>query len=266
MAAAIAFYGLISLVPLGVLAISVFGRLLGSSAAVERQVIFLLGSVLPPTDSGIEQAIRQFTQPGGRWFIEIVSILGLLWAGSRLFHTLEDVLTRVWSGHGRGRSLFSRNLVALAATFAAGVIFLAIMLTTAAAAALASRPAAIGYFPALAWWRVILRHLAPIAGAWLMFSLTYRFLPQETGTWRHAAIAAAGAAVLWEISRIAFAALVTRSAGHGRLYGSLAGTVVLTLWIYLTASIMLLGAELAVVLQQRTQLRGEAAKCSGSAC
>ncbi len=248
MAAAIAFYGLLSLVPLGALAISVFGRMLGSSAVAEQQVASFLKSSLPAGDADVSQAIRQFTHPSGRWFVEIIGVLGLLWAGSRLFHTLEDVLTRVWSGHGRGRHFLLRNLIAFAATIIAGLIFLAITLTTTAAAALASRTALLKELPTFLnpgpWLRAF---GAPVA-AWLMFLLTYKFLPQARARWAEAAVGAAAAAILWEITRLAFAALLKHSAAYGQLYGSLAGAVVVSVWIYFSASIMLVGAELAVVL------------------
>jgi membrane protein len=89
-----------------------------------------------------------------------------------------------------------------------------------------------------------------------MFMLMYVFLTQEKVRWREAAIGAGAAAATWEISRIVFAALVSQSAAYGRLYGSLAGTVVAILWIYLTATIMLVGAEIAVVLQKGGEAKG----------
>jgi len=248
MAAAIAFYGLLSLVPLGALAISVFGRMLGSSEAAEQQVASFLRSSLPAGDADVSQAIRQFTHPSGRWFIEIIGVLGLLWAGSRLFHTLEDVLTRVWSGHGRGRHFLLRNLIAFAATIIAGFIFLAITLITTAAAALASRAALLQELPAFLNPGPWLRAFGGPLAAWLMFLLTYKFLPQARARWAEATVGAAAAAVLWEITRLAFAALLKHSAAYGQLYGSLAGAVVVSVWIYFSASIMLVGAELAVVL------------------
>lgn len=254
MAAASAYWGLLSLIPLGVLAISVFGRVLGSSQAAERQVLSLLEALLPVHAPDLEEAIRQFTYPSGRWFVEVLSLLGLLWAGSRLFWTLEDVLTRVWSGHGRGRPIFVRNLVALGATIAAGLIFL---LTTGAttAASLAARIGAPS-LPGLTWWGPYVHSLMPIVGAWVMFLLMYQFLPQEKVHWRAAMIGAGAAAVCWEVSRVAFARLVQESAGYGSLYGSLAGTVVLVIWLYLAAAIMLVGAEIAVVLQRHAEEQG----------
>ena len=257
MAAATAFYGLIALIPLGALAISVFGRILGSSLAAERQVLAFLREVFPLGAPGVEDAIRQFPDPSGSWFVEAVSLLGLLWAASRLFRTLEDVLTRVWSGHGRGRPLFLRNLVALAATAGAGLIFLVTMVATTAIATFASRGGGLSVLPNLHWVAPWASRLVPLAAAWLMFLLMYVFLPQERVSWRTAAIGAAAASILWEVSRLLFATLVTQSAGYGRLYGSLAGTVLVGMWIYVTAAIMLVGAELAVVLQKRAQAAEE---------
>ncbi len=252
MAAATAFYGLICLIPLVALAISLLGRVVGPSASGDptQQILAFLQEILSLDTPGIEDAIRHFPQPSGSWFVEAISILGLLWAASRLFHTLEDILTRIWSGHGRGRPLFLRNLVALGATAAAGLIFLMTMLGTAAAATLASTGSLFGRIPVLHRIDPWVDEPIILLGAWLMFLLMYVFLPQERVRWRDAAIGAAAAALMWEVSRLVFGSLATHSAAYGRLYGSLAGTMVLVIWIYLTATIMLLGAELAVVLQQ----------------
>jgi len=255
MAAAIAFFGMISLVPLGVVAISVFGRVLGSSAAAEQHITSLLRSIFPLSAPGLEQAIRQFSHPGGRWLVELISVLSLLWAGSRLFLTLEDVLTRVWSGHGRGRPLLIRNLIAFGAMVAAGLIFLVITLLTTAAAAIAARATMLQelgpHLHPMPW----LRAFGPPTAAWLAFLLTYKFLPQARARWTDAVIGAAAAAVLWELSRLAFSVLLVHSAGYGKLYGSLAGAVVVSVWLYFSASIMLVGAELAVVLQEAAEKR-----------
>jgi membrane protein len=256
MAAATAFYGLLSLIPLAALAVSVLGRVLGSGPEAAARILTLLRATVPVEAPAIERAIQDYPLPSGSWFVEAISLLGLLWAGSRLFHTLADVLTRVWAGHGRGRSLVLRNLVAVAATAAGGVIFLGILLVTAAAAALTSRASALQELPELIRPMPWLSALGPPAAAWLMFLLAYQFLPQERVRWREAMIGAGVAAVLWEISRMAFATLVTQSAAYGQLYGSLAGTVVVTVWIYLSATILLLGAELAVVLQDRAEAEG----------
>jgi len=256
MAAATAFYGLIALIPLGALAISVFGRVLGSAAA-ERQVLSFLRTAFPVDSPAIEEAIRRFPQVTGSWFIEAISLLSLLWAASRLFRTLEDVLTRVWSGHGRGRPLFVRNLIALAATAGAGLIFLVTVFATTIVAALASRGQDLVDLPVLRWVAAWAHVATPLAATWVMFVLMYQFLPHERVSWRAAAIGAAAAAIIWEVSRFVFASLVAESAEYGKLYGSLAGTVLVSLWIYLTAAIMLVGAEMAVVLQKR-ELRTEA--------
>jgi len=262
MAAALAFWGLLSLIPLGALAVSVFGRALGSSAVAERQMADLLQALLPMGASGIEQAIRHFPQPRGSWFVEVVSALGLLWAASRLFHTLEDVLTRVWSGHGAGRTLFARNLVALAATVGSGILFLVITVATAGAVAL--RRGVLAALPAPAWQALLFDKLVPVVAAWAMFALTYQYLPQGRVQWRKAAAGALAAAVMWEITRVVFAMLVSRSATYGRLYGSLAGAVVVVVWIYLCATILLVGAEIAVVLQCRAADRAGEPSCSAN--
>lgn len=249
MAAATAYYGLLSLIPLGALAVSIFGRVLGSSQAAEEQVLVLLRSLVPLEAPAVEQAIRGWPQPRGSWFVEVVSVLGLLWAGSRLFRTLEEVLTRISSGQAPARHLFARNLLALAATAGAALLFVAITVVTAATGALRETVAAA--LPEAAADGDLLQRLGLILGAWLMFLLMYQSLPQPRIAWLHSAAGAAVAAVMWEAARMTFQRLVIHSAAYGRLYGSLAGIMLVAIWIYVTAAVMLLGAELAVALQGR---------------
>ncbi|MBN1460163.1 MAG: YihY/virulence factor BrkB family protein, partial [Armatimonadetes bacterium] len=66
-----------------------------------------------------------------------------------------------------------------------------------------------------------------------------------------ALVASVPAALLWLASRRIFAMLVVGSSRYGQLYGPLAGAVVLLLWIYYSAYIMILCGEVGAVLQKR---------------
>ena len=85
----------------------------------------------------------------------------------------------------------------------------------------------------------------------LGFFLLYRFLPNGSVSTRAAALAALPAALLWLASRSLFSVLVAGSSHYGQVYGPLAGAVVLLLWIYYTAYIMIFCAELGVAAQGR---------------
>jgi membrane protein len=76
------------------------------------------------------------------------------------------------------------------------------------------------------------------------FYLVYRVVPRRRVGQRAAAEAALVSAVLWEVAKLALG-FFTRAAGIFAAYGPLAFAAALLSWIYLTAVIILIGAEVA---------------------
>ena len=75
-----------------------------------------------------------------------------------------------------------------------------------------------------------------------------RFAPNYKTPWRWAASAAVAFAVVWLAVTYGFGLYVARFASYDATYGALAGVVVLMLWFYLTAFVLLCAAELAALL------------------
>jgi membrane protein len=128
---------------------------------------------------------------------------------------------------------FVSGLLVLAAT-SFGMSYLATALTEELAAAGLQAPA-----------RALLRIATPLGGivvGFLFFFLVYRFVPRPAPPARFVAGAALVSAVLWEVAKLAFG-LFTRALGTFAAYGPLAFAAGLLTWIYLTAVIILIGAE-----------------------
>jgi membrane protein len=85
----------------------------------------------------------------------------------------------------------------------------------------------------------------PIALALLavVLSLVYRFGPDAKQRFRTVALGAVLAVVLWAISSIGFSFYLANFANYGLTYGSLGAAVGLLFYLYLSASVVLLGAE-----------------------
>ncbi len=75
-----------------------------------------------------------------------------------------------------------------------------------------------------------------------------RYAPNFRTPWRWAAVAATAFAVVWLLVTYGFGLYVARFASYGATYGALAGVIVLMLWFYLTAFVLLSAAELAALL------------------
>ena len=93
--------------------------------------------------------------------------------------------------------------------------------------------------------RIVLQLLSPLVGAvpaFAFFYLTYMAVPRVRVGARAARIGALVATLLWEAAKLLFG-VYTRLLGAFAAYGSLAFIAGLLTWIYLTAMIILIGAE-----------------------
>lgn len=251
MAAATAFYALLSVVPLALLAVALSGHLLGAQEAY-RKVADLLRAGMPEASSqALLSAIKVISRKEGRWFVYLVGLSGLLWSGMSLLTNLSVFLTRAWGEQPIRRAFLRQRLVALAAIAAAGTLFFLSLVFTSVASSLKRHPE---------WLSLLSDYLsAPKAPSGpvlslvvgvAMFFLLYRFLPAARVTSAAALVGAAPAAILWHISRGLFGALVASSTRYGQVYGPLAGVVVFLLWVYYSAMILFFCAELAALYQE----------------
>jgi len=251
MAAATAFYSLLSLVPLALLAISIFGHFLGAEEA-HRKVVSLVQAAVPGSSQPLVGAIRIIASKGSRWFVNLVALFGLLWSGLSLLSNLSLFLTRAWTDQPGGRTFLGRRLIALAALAAAGIIFFLMVVFTSVVSSFRDHPERLG-----ALSRLVLDLNVPLN--WVvyglinvaMFFLLFRFLPAAEVSARAALMGALPAAVLWHFSRALFGLLVTSSSRYGHVYGPLAGVVIFLLWVYYSAMILFFCAEIAAAYQQQ---------------
>lgn len=94
--------------------------------------------------------------------------------------------------------------------------------------------------------------LAAAALVSLVIALTYRFAPNRTEDgWRWFTPGSALATVVWVAATFAFAFFVRNFGSYNAIYGSLGAVIIFLTWLYLSAYILLFGAELNQVLEQR---------------
>lgn len=79
-------------------------------------------------------------------------------------------------------------------------------------------------------------------------SVLYRYAPNVVVPWRWILVGAMAFTLAWLVATAGFALYVANIANYGATYGSLGGVIVLMLWLYLTAVLLLIGAELTAAL------------------
>ena len=247
-AAAISFYGLISLIPLLLVAIAALGYIMGSSDMARQEVISFLRQFIPAGIEELEANLKALIRQSG--FLGGLGLLGLLWIGSQVFVTLQQVMN-IALGSDKHISFLRGRLVALAMVVVTGILFAISIGVTSVLTALSHFDNLWGYAFDLESALKFLGTLITILTSILAFIFIYKFLPTKSIGTMGPVIGGLAAGLLFEVAKYAFSWYVTHLANFNRIYGSLGGVVILVLWIYYVSVIAVLGAEIASVYARR---------------
>ena len=251
MAAAIAFYSLLCLGPLGLLLATLLQAIFGPGGRSYHRlqaVISQLGGraaaeLLPQVDSALASPSTAAAS--------VASVAILVWAGLQLFEVIERSLTEVWPGKVV-RGFLGRKLVALLAMAASGALICGVVIATGLRVALEARVRQIpGLDPtALSFVSPSLRFLGELSSSLVAFTLLYRFVPVQRVPLKVAFAGGLCAALLWHLISPAFAQMLAWSERGHAIYGSLAQVMTFCVWAFLGARIMLVGAHFAAAYDQ----------------
>lgn len=248
-AGGVTFYSLLALFP-GLGAFVALYGLVADVAAVSEQ-IGRLRLVLPSdvVDLLGEQMLRIATaHDAGLSLTFVGSLLFAVWSAAAGVNALFDGMNIAY-GEAEKRNWLRRRLTVLAFT-AGGVLMLTVL--TTCLIALPLRLKGYGFGPADFWW-VPFSWLLALAAMSGFFAALYRFGPSRararwSWVWPGSVAAAAG----WLIVSAGFTIYVGRFANYQDAYGPLGTVIAFMVWIWLTALIILLGAELNAEIEHQT--------------
>ncbi len=253
LAASIAYYTIFSLAPILIVVISllVFFGQGQAQATILTQVRGVLG------DGGaslVRTMIESRSATGGNWIATVVGVALLLVGATGVFLQLRTALNLIWGvepdpeGGGIGRVLGAR-LTALAMLLGIGLLMLAALVLGTVVQRLAQGPGA-GLPGGGTLWVLLEIGVSAVVMAFL-FAAIYRYLPDASVPWRPALVGGAVTAVLFTVAKWAVG-LYLSSAGIASSYGAAGSLVVLLLFVFYSAQILLLGAELTETVARRT--------------
>jgi membrane protein len=250
-AAGSAFYALLALFPALAVFVSLYG-LVGDLAGAQRQIAAFHG-VLPEGGVSVlsEQIARlAITSHASLGMTFFVSLVLSIWTSNAGMKGLIGGLNVAYECREH-RSFVVLNLMSLGFTAAA------ILFTTAAMAAVVAAPEVLSWLGLKAWADASLfRWPALFAVAVGALSLLYRFAPSRPrARWRWITPGGVLAATAWMAMSVAFSFYVRRFGTYDRTYGSLGAIVGFMTWIWLSLTIVLLGAEFNSELED--QVRAE---------
>ena len=241
-AAGVAFYGFLALVPALIAFVSVYG-LVADESDVTRQVEDL-GSSLPEEVSTF--LVYQLTQivnasSAGVSIAAVIAIALALWSASSGIAALVTGI-HVARERDEPKGFVAKRGKALALTLGA-IVVLGVVLFVIVAVPPLIRDAGLGsagraVFEVLRW---------PFLAAVMVVAvaLLYRFSVSEStnGWFGFVSAGAVVATVGWVVASGLFAVYTANFASYGKTYGALASIVVVLLWLWLSCLVVLLGAE-----------------------
>jgi len=267
-AAAVAYHTLVSMFPL-LLALT---TLLGLVLHDERRLGAVVGGVVrifPPEAADPLLATLQGTRENAG-LLGLLSVVGLIYGGSALFGSLEEVLNRIYRVANRGflqQKIMATGMLLLFAVLLLLVLAaasVAEMLTGVSRHVVADWQGWLPWLPALVDFGELAGRLASglsLGGAFLLFLLVYWVVPNRSFTiaqlWPGAALAAVLFVAITELFPLYLVYF-----GHFNRYGTAFTLLLLLLaWFYFLAHIMLLGATLNAFVEdeQRAGRRRAAA-------
>ncbi len=247
-ATVIAYFGLLSFLPLAVLLVTLGALALGTDAAEKGTELFLQNVLhsLPPQVMTQVKSMQQQIWSGLGYLVLV------LWTASKVFSKIETGLDQVFRVDKRRpfalRKVFAFALVGiLSVLLVASVVVEGLLSTidrfidTTALAPLKELPLYqnVDSF--------VSRYIAPLSLTVLVFFSVYWLIPARSIPWRVALIGGLVAGSLWTALKVGFTYYVSHMANYTRTYGALATVVIFLLWINLSACLLLWGAELAAV-------------------
>jgi membrane protein len=244
-AASLAYYAFVSLIPLILLLLVVVS--VASGQAMADRIAQAAGGALSPSGQGlVSDAISNQNGAGGA---TVVSLLALLWSALKVFRGLDTAFSRAYGRESPGIVAQVKNgLVTLVAV----VLGIVITVGVGAVVSLAPTDVTVAGVSAVG----LAGTLATLLGLALTLLPLYYFLPGGGVTVREALPGALFTAVGWTILQIGFR-VYAANAGSYEAYGVIGAVLLLVTLLYFAGMILLLGVVLNAVLAGRADRTDE---------
>jgi YihY family inner membrane protein len=248
---AIAYYTLLSIVPLSIIALIVLTNFID-----ERQLIITLSTylelVIPGYAATLTEQVAAFLEH--RNVVGIIGFLSMLFFSSTAFSMLENAMSVIFYQRIKiyRRNFFISFIIPYLYIFVIGLGIILVSLIVGAIESLDRSEFAI------MGWRLehggatwIALYILGIVGEVMMLTSLYLVMPVVKVRFRHALIGGITAAVLWEITRRALVWYYATVSMVNVIYGSITFTVVALISIEVVAIILLLGAQVIAELERK---------------
>ncbi|MDB5742219.1 MAG: putative ribonuclease [Polaromonas sp.] len=243
LAGAVAYYALLSIVPLLILIAIVLSHVIDQAALLESLGRYI-GWLAPGESDFLVSELTNFL--AHRDVMGWVLLGTMLFFSSLAFTVLENAMSVIFLHRVaiRRRHFLVSAVLPYCYIFCLGLGFLLVTLVAGSFQALGEKSMEfLGWSWSLSGFSVVLLYLLGLAGEIFVLTSVYMVMPVGRLSLRHALIGAVAAALLWELTRHGLVWYFATLSQVGLVYGSLTTAIVVLLSLEIAATLLLLGAQ-----------------------
>src|SRR5688572_23626489 len=246
-AAAISYYVLFSLFPLVIFSVGILGIVL-TDEQLQTDIVDAIMDTIPLSQEEGRNDVTNALQQVAKTQTSALGFLGLIvlgWSGSAMFGVVRSSLNDVY--HVRSRPIVTQKLLDLAWVLAFAPFWIASVFATSALRLARTKSEDLAFFGDFAeslgggWW--IASTLLPMVLSFAAFFFAYWLIPARRIQPKYIVPGAILAAILFEAVKIGFNVYIEHFTEYNLIFGSLGAVIAFLFWVYLSANILLLGAE-----------------------
>ncbi|HVG24624.1 MAG TPA: YihY/virulence factor BrkB family protein [Thermoanaerobaculia bacterium] len=259
--AALAYYTIFSIGPLLLIAVAMAGIFFGQEAA-QGKISGELGKVFgSEMAEALEKMIQAAAKPKSGMLATIIGVLTLMLGASGVFGQLKDALNTIWNVEqkkaGGIMGFVRERFLSMAMVLGIGFLLLITLVFDTAIAAMG------GYVAKYVGGEAVAHALQlglSVVVSIVLFACIFRVLPDLKIAWHDVWFGAIFTAILFVLGKFGLGIYLGKAA-PGSAYGAAGSLVILLIWVYWSAQILLLGAEFTQVYARRFgSLKGDTSK------
>ncbi|MCK9209420.1 MAG: YihY/virulence factor BrkB family protein [Ignavibacteriaceae bacterium] len=247
-AGGLAFSLFVCIIPFNLIVFWILGYFLESSS-VEMQINHLIDTIIPYAvyaDFAKNILFKRINEViEYRNIVGFIGVIGLFFAASGFLSSIRTVLNKVFGASGEINFLlgYLRDFVTIIIVIFA---FLVVTIVLPLIDVLRQASEQFRFFEFLQYgiFQKIFTSLLSVVLIYFLFSWLYKFVPTVKISKRGVRFGAFWAALLWEIAKQIFGFYIYNFATYGKIYGTYALAVVIAFWIYYSAVVFIVGAEM----------------------
>lgn len=263
-ASAISSYAMLSIVPILILLLTALVQVLPNLTGPSRGAEFFDGSTVEQLRTSLRNALPE----EGYWLIAdqisrmqasppfgflSIGLVVCLWSASCLFFSIMDSLNHVY-GVKETRSILKRWVIAVAMTLLLIAVIIVELSIVAVGLPILHALVIIRNWP---WVGEILQWCILTAALLFSFALTFYVGPNAKLNWKWVTPGSVLGVIVLIVYTYGFRVYLQSFAGYNKMYGSLAGVMILMLWLWVASLVLLSAAQLNHVIEEACEKPNE---------